>query len=106
MIGNRIGEKLPRVAQPTLVVWGTRDYIVPYAFVTRIAGLLPRGSLAVIPGAAHGINYSHPRAFAAVLLPFLLAPQEMVAASDPNPAGRRRPKGRRGAAAPRCDGTG
>ncbi|WP_407531152.1 alpha/beta fold hydrolase [Methylobacterium oryzisoli] len=30
MIGNRIAEKLPRVAQPTLVVWGTRDYIVPY----------------------------------------------------------------------------
>jgi 2-hydroxy-6-oxonona-2,4-dienedioate hydrolase len=106
MIGNRIGEKLRRITQPPLVVWGTRDYIVPYAFVTRIAGLLPRGSLAVIPGAAHGINYSHPRAFAAVLLPFLLAPQEMVAASDPNPAGRRRLKGRRGAAAPRCDGTG
>lgn len=73
MIGNRIGEKLPRVGQPTLVVWGTRDYIVPYAFVTRLAGLLPRGRLAVITGAAHGINYSHPRAFTAVLLPFLLA---------------------------------
>lgn len=75
MIDNRIGEKLPRVVQPTLVVWGTRDYIVPYAFVMRITGRLPRGRLAVIPGAAHGINYSHPRAFAAVLLPFLLDSQ-------------------------------
>jgi pimeloyl-ACP methyl ester carboxylesterase len=92
MIGNRIGEKLPRVVQPTLVVWGTRDYIVPYAFVTRIAGLLPRASLAVIPGAAHGINYSHPRELAAVLLPFLLASQEVPAASDRNSAGWRRPE--------------
>jgi pimeloyl-ACP methyl ester carboxylesterase len=103
---QQIGEKLPRVVQPTLVVWGTRDYIVPYAFVQRIAGLLPRGSLAVIPGAAHGINYSHPRAFAAVLLPFLLASQAVPAAADPNPAGRRRPRDRRRAAAPRCDGKG
>ncbi len=104
MIGNQIGEKLRRITQPTLVVWGTRDYIVPYAFVTRIAGLLPRGSLAVIPGAAHGINYSHPRAFAAVLLPFLLASQAVPAAADADPVGRRRPRARRRAAAPRCDG--
>ncbi len=101
MIGNRIGEKLPRVAQPTLVVWGTRDYIVPSAFVRRMAGLLPRGSLAVIPGAAHGINYSHPRAFAAVLLPFLLAPQDKPAASGPGSdrtAGRGSARSRRAAA--------
>jgi pimeloyl-ACP methyl ester carboxylesterase len=87
MIGNRIEGKLRRVAQPTLVVWGTRDYIVPYAFVQRMADLLPRASLAVIPGAAHGINYSHPRAFAAVLIPFLLAPHEVAAASDLDPTG-------------------
>lgn len=77
MVDNRIGEKVLRVMQPTLVVWGTRDYIVPYAFVARLAGSLPRGRLAVIPGAAHGINYSHPEAFAAVLLPFLLAAREV-----------------------------
>jgi pimeloyl-ACP methyl ester carboxylesterase len=75
MIDNPIGEKLPQVAHPTLVVWGTRDYIVPFAFVRKAASLLPNGSLVVIPGAAHGHNYSHPRAFAAVLLPFLLPPQ-------------------------------
>ncbi|MCY1643471.1 alpha/beta fold hydrolase [Methylorubrum sp. SL192] len=73
MVGNRIGEKVLRVTQPTLVVWGTRDYIVPYAFVTSLAAALPRGRLAVIPGAAHGINYSHPKAFVSALLPFLLA---------------------------------
>ena len=102
MIGNRIGEKLPRVVQPTLVVWGTRDYIVPYAFVARIVGLLPHSRLAVIPGAAHGINYSHPRAFAAVLLPFLLASQNGPATGTPEfgrtPGDREAARSRRTAA--------
>ncbi|MGU3359487.1 alpha/beta fold hydrolase [Methylobacterium sp. M6A4_1b] len=82
MVDNRIGEKVRRIAQPTLVVWGTRDYIVPRAFVADLAGALPRGRLAVIPGAAHGINYSHPEAFAAVLLPFLLAAGDEPAGPD------------------------
>lgn len=72
MVDNRIGGKALRVAQPALVVWGRRDYIVPYRFVESLADALPRGRLVVIPGAAHGINYSHPKAFTAVLLPFLL----------------------------------
>lgn len=72
MVENHIGQKALLVSQPTLVVWGTRDYIVPYEFVTKLARSLPRGRLAVIPGAAHGINYSQPELFTAVLLPFLL----------------------------------
>lgn len=72
MVDNRIGEEAHRVSQPTLVVWGTRDAIVPHAFVAGLAEALPRGRLAVIPDAAHGINYSHPKALTAVLLPFLL----------------------------------
>ncbi|WP_245259370.1 alpha/beta hydrolase [Methylobacterium sp. 77] len=80
MVDNRIGEKALQVRQPTLVVWGTRDYIVPRAFVMKLAASLPQGRLAVIPGAAHGINYSHPEAFTAILLPFLLAAREMPVA--------------------------
>lgn len=83
MVGNHIAEKVQRVTQPTLVVWGTRDYIVPHAFVVTLAGSLPNGRLAVIPGAAHGINYSHPEAFTAILLPFLLAAGEMPVAHSP-----------------------
>lgn len=86
MVGNRIGEKVIRVTQPTRVVWGTRDYIVPHAFVASLADLLPRGRLAIIQGAAHGINYSHPEAFTAVLLAFLLAPREVPTAEGLTPA--------------------
>ncbi len=73
MVDNHIGEKALQVTQPTLVVWGTRDYIVPYEFVKSLAAALPRGRLTSISNAAHGINYSHPQELATVLLPFLLA---------------------------------
>ncbi|MEN3212337.1 alpha/beta hydrolase [Methylorubrum populi] len=82
MVDNHIAEKALRISQPTLVVWGTRDYIVPYAFVTSLAASLPQGRFAAIPGAAHGINYSHPEAFTDALLPFLLAPQERAPTED------------------------
>ena len=74
MIANQIEPRLSEVQAPTLVVWGTRDYIVPRRFVERIAQLVPNGRLAVIPGAAHGMNYSHPRMFRDSILPFLLCP--------------------------------
>lgn len=80
MVDNRIGEKARRVTQPTLVIWGTRDDIVPRDFVVRLANALPHGRLAVIPGAAHGINYSHPEAFTAAVLPFLLELERMPVA--------------------------
>lgn len=77
MVDNRIGEKVLRVTQPTLAVWGTRDYIVSHACVASLAASLPRGRLAVIPSAAHGINYSHPEAFTTVTLHLLLAARHM-----------------------------
>lgn len=68
MIANEIEHKLPHVAAPTLVVWGTRDYIVPRSSVERVVQLLPSGRLAVVPGAAHGMNYSHAGALARCVL--------------------------------------
>lgn len=72
MIANRIEHKLPSVEAPTLIVWGTRDYIVPRRSAERFAQLVPNGRLVVVPGAAHGMNYSHPRELRDAMLPFLL----------------------------------
>ncbi len=63
---------LPHVAVPTLIVRGARDFLVPQAWAERIAQLMPGAQLVVVPGAAHGMNYSHPRALRDVILPFLL----------------------------------
>jgi len=71
MIANRVEDKLPLVQAPTLVVCGTRDYLVPRRSVRAVADRLPRGELEVIPGAAHGMNYSHPALLAECVLDFL-----------------------------------
>jgi pimeloyl-ACP methyl ester carboxylesterase len=51
-------EKLPRVEAPALVVRGERDPIAPQAWVERVAELLPRGRVAVVPGAPHAAHWS------------------------------------------------
>ena len=57
---DRIEQKLPAVDVPTLVVAGQRDPIVPVSWAAHVASLLPRGRLVVLPGCAHGTNYSCP----------------------------------------------
>lgn len=78
MTNHLIEPKLPLVQAPSLVVWGTRDYIVPRRSVERYARLLPKGRLAVVPGAAHGMNYSNPKLFRDAVLPFLLGRAELL----------------------------
>ena len=73
MMKYQLEPKLPLVRAPTLIVWGTRDYIAPRRAVERYARLLPDGHLAVVPGAAHGMNYSQPELLTRTVLPFLLS---------------------------------
>jgi 2-hydroxy-6-oxonona-2,4-dienedioate hydrolase len=68
----RMSAGLPHVAAPTLIVRGTHDHLVPQSWVERMAMLMPRARLVVVSGAAHGMNYSHPRQLRAAILPFLL----------------------------------
>jgi pimeloyl-ACP methyl ester carboxylesterase len=71
MLADRIEEKLPRISVPTLVVRGSRDPIVPQRWAERVAALLPKGELAVIPGAAHAVNYDRPDELAIEVIRFL-----------------------------------
>lgn len=73
---DRIEDKLPHVQVPALVVRGSRDPIVPQRWAEEVARLLPEGRLAVIPGAAHTINFAAPSEFVDVIQPFLDAPDE------------------------------
>ena len=59
-LADPIEEKLSLVRAPTLVVRGTRDRIVPQRWAAEVARLLPHGRLAVVPGAAHAVNYNSP----------------------------------------------
>ena len=73
MVDDRIEDKLAHVLCPALVVRGGRDRVVPSAWALRVARLLPRGELAVVPGYAHMAHYSGALAVASVLREFLLS---------------------------------
>jgi len=63
MIDYRIEERLPRVEAHTLVAVGERDPLAPIEWATLAASIVPRGDLAVVPG-AHVIMYSAPQILA------------------------------------------
>lgn len=60
-----------RMRQPTLVVRGERDPIAPQAWARRLTDLLPHGRLAVVPGAAHAVNYFAPEELTRLIRDFL-----------------------------------
>ncbi|MBA3416014.1 MAG: alpha/beta hydrolase [Chloroflexia bacterium] len=71
MVCDPFVAKLPRVPHPVLVVRGERDPIAPQRWAAEIVALLPAGELAVVPGAAHIVNYSHPAALVALVRGFV-----------------------------------
>jgi len=68
---HSIETTLPKITAPVLVVRGTHDFVAPQAWAEEVVRLVPRGQLAVLPGAAHGLNYSSPLELARVIAPFL-----------------------------------
>lgn len=68
---DEMERRLPAIQAPALVVRGELDPIVGESWAERVASLLPRGRLAVMPGAPHNVNYKTPRDLALLLLPFL-----------------------------------
>jgi pimeloyl-ACP methyl ester carboxylesterase len=71
LVRDPIEDRLPRIAAPTLVVAGTRDPVSPLEWAEQAAHLLPHGSLKVIEGGTHTLNYAYPHAFALAITPFL-----------------------------------
>jgi pimeloyl-ACP methyl ester carboxylesterase/enamine deaminase RidA (YjgF/YER057c/UK114 family) len=52
--------RLPKVASPTLVVWGTNDEVNPVAMARRTVELLARGELRLVEGAGHNLPVERP----------------------------------------------
>jgi pimeloyl-ACP methyl ester carboxylesterase len=63
---GRIGE----IAQPTLVITGTEDAVVPPANALMMASRIPRSWLIRMPG-GHSNMYQYPETFSRALLTFL-----------------------------------
>ncbi len=70
-LADRIEERLPRIAAPTLVVRGADDPLSPARWCDEVVALLPSGRLVTIAGGGHAVHYSHPHELAAELSRFL-----------------------------------
>ena len=62
---------LPDVRQPTLVLAGERDTLIPTQASQHLASRIPNGRLAIIKGAAHAPFLSHPDEFIKHLMDFV-----------------------------------
>lgn len=73
MAETDLNDRLPRVAAPTLLLWGELDARSPLAVARRFAAEIPDARLVVLPGAGHMTNLEQPQAFNAAVRDFCRA---------------------------------
>lgn len=71
LLADDVHEELGSVVASTLLVWGSRDALVPPSLGSRMRASLQDGTLLVLPGAGHVPQYDRPEAFNAATLAFL-----------------------------------
>jgi pimeloyl-ACP methyl ester carboxylesterase len=64
---------LPRIAVPTLLVWGELDARSPLSVAHQFEQAIPGTELVVIPGAGHFSNLERPEEFNAAVREFCRA---------------------------------
>ena len=67
VLDDAIEDALPLVANPTLVVRGEHDHLVPRRWAEQVRWLLPRADLLEIAGAGHVAHFTHPQQVAAAI---------------------------------------
>lgn len=85
---DRIEQRLPLIAQPTLVLCGEADGFVSAEWAERVVALLPRSALVIVPGEPHAVHYTRPDLVARIVRELLLEVSEQT--SDELIRGRRR----------------
>src|SRR5215204_5068413 len=64
-------DRLAQLERPTMVVWGTRDRVLPYSQAKEAFSRLPEGYLELIPECGHLPQVEQPERFAAIVTRFL-----------------------------------
>ncbi|HYP50842.1 MAG TPA: alpha/beta hydrolase [Pyrinomonadaceae bacterium] len=70
-LNDKIEEKLPQIAAPTLVLSGEFDTVAPQNWIETMAELLPNGKAVIIPAGTHGVIYQSHEKFAAAVCEFV-----------------------------------
>jgi pimeloyl-ACP methyl ester carboxylesterase len=69
---TRLKKRLPRIAQPTLIVWGDNDRVIPHAYAKQFAELITGPSKVVtVAGAGHKAEFDAPEPVAQAIAEFL-----------------------------------
>ena len=71
MHNPRLAHFLPRVTNPTLIIWGREDRVVPVECGEQYRRGLPNSTLTVLERCGHLPPIEHPDAFARLVLDFL-----------------------------------
>jgi pimeloyl-ACP methyl ester carboxylesterase len=70
-IESRLPDDIILIRQPTLVIWGESDNLIPLVVGERLAVEIPRGTLEVIAGAGHSPFEDSPAEVARLIVSFL-----------------------------------
>jgi len=83
VIAADLSDRLPRIAAPTLLVWGDGDEDTPLWMAYRMEDLIPDAGLVILEGAGHYSYADAPVQFRAVARRFMLEqPREAAAGQD------------------------
>jgi pimeloyl-ACP methyl ester carboxylesterase len=64
-------DQLPQLGMPTLIIWGKRDRVFPYAQGQKAASRLRQVVLELIPNCGHLPHVEQPERFVSTLAEFL-----------------------------------
>lgn len=68
---DHMGDRLPMIAQPTLLLWGRQDTVTPPAVAEEFASLMPAARIRWIDRCGHAPMIERPEEFAAGIREFL-----------------------------------
>lgn len=71
LVGKHFLDEVERIVQPTLVIWGDRDKLLPYADVKRWIGRLPNARLVTVRECGHMPIIEHPHVVIDAIREFL-----------------------------------
>jgi pimeloyl-ACP methyl ester carboxylesterase len=68
---RRLSKRLYRLTNPTLVLWGREDRLMPPVYAERWKELVPQAEVALIEDAGHMLPYEQPEATARAISSFV-----------------------------------
>jgi pimeloyl-ACP methyl ester carboxylesterase len=71
LLSDDVRDELRSVSAPTLLIWGSRDALVPPTLAPQVCAALTDARLLILPGAGHVAQYDRPHEFNTATLNFL-----------------------------------